>query len=116
MGLNRSEGGTDKAARLPKGWTGPVSKSGTQAAKAAWVFLCARRTQLARRLRRVFLTPAVNGGLTLRDPARHFFLLHLLPLLRLEQHFAGLAAVVIADDAVLGHEIDEPSRTAVTDA
>src|SRR5262245_65731335 len=41
MGLNRSEGGTDKAARLPKGWTGPVSKSGTQAAKAAWVFLCA---------------------------------------------------------------------------
>src|SRR5688572_23090615 len=38
MGLNRSEGGTDKAARLPKGWTGPVSTSGTQAAKAAWVF------------------------------------------------------------------------------
>src|SRR5262245_3030946 len=26
--LNRPEGGTDKAARLPKGWTGPVSKSG----------------------------------------------------------------------------------------
>jgi hypothetical protein len=25
MGLNRSEGGTDKVARLPKGWTGPVS-------------------------------------------------------------------------------------------
>src|SRR5947209_17906257 len=42
MGLNRSEGGTDKAARLPKGWTGPVSKSGTQAAKAAWVIFCAR--------------------------------------------------------------------------
>jgi hypothetical protein len=28
MGLNRSEGGPDKAARLPKGWTGPVSMSG----------------------------------------------------------------------------------------
>src|SRR5262245_51338822 len=41
MGLNRSEGGTDKAARLPKGWTGPVSTSGTQATQVAWVFLCA---------------------------------------------------------------------------
>jgi hypothetical protein len=26
--LNRPEGGTDKAARLPKGWTGPVSTLG----------------------------------------------------------------------------------------
>ena len=26
--LNRPEGGADKAARLPKGWTGPVSMSG----------------------------------------------------------------------------------------
>jgi hypothetical protein len=48
MGLNRSEGGTDKAARLPKGWTGPVSTSGTQAAKAAWVFLCADKNRRAR--------------------------------------------------------------------
>src|SRR5262249_47123131 len=48
MGLNRSEGGTDKAARLPKGWTGPVSKSGTQAAKAAWVFLCADKNRRRR--------------------------------------------------------------------
>src|SRR5947199_10529187 len=43
MGLNRSEGGTDKAARLPKGWTGPVSTSGTQATQVAWVFFRARR-------------------------------------------------------------------------
>ena len=28
MGLNRSEGGLDKVARLPKGWTGPESMSG----------------------------------------------------------------------------------------
>ena len=28
MGLNRSEGGPDKVARLPKGWTGPESMSG----------------------------------------------------------------------------------------
>jgi hypothetical protein len=28
-GSTRSEGGTDKPARLPKGWTGPVSTHGT---------------------------------------------------------------------------------------
>ena len=29
--LNRSEGGTDKASRLLKGWTGPVSQLGNWA-------------------------------------------------------------------------------------
>ena len=32
-GFFRSEGGTVEAARLPKGWTGPVSQSGTQGSR-----------------------------------------------------------------------------------
>jgi outer membrane protein assembly factor BamB len=42
-------------------------------------------------------------------------LLRLLPLLRGEQHLAGVAAVVAADDAVFGHVIDQPRRPAVAD-
>src|SRR5262249_27441613 len=42
--------------------------------------------------------------------------LQLLPLLRIEQHLAGRAAVVHADDAILGHEVDQPGRAAVADA
>src|SRR5262249_14648584 len=44
MGLNRSEGGADKAARLPKGWTGPVSTLGTGVAeRLPRLFFCAGR-------------------------------------------------------------------------
>src|SRR5262249_40444054 len=41
---------------------------------------------------------------------------YLLPLLRRVQHLAGVAAVVSAHDAILGHEVDQPRRPAVTDA
>ena len=33
-----------------------------------------------------------------------------------DQHLAGVAAVVGADDAVLGHEVDEAAGAAVADA
>src|SRR5262245_3832795 len=35
LGLTCSEGGADKVARLPKGWTGPVSTSGIRAPQGA---------------------------------------------------------------------------------
>ena len=41
---------------------------------------------------------------------------HLLPLLDGHEDFAGLRAVVGADDAVLGHEVDQPGGPAVADA
>src|ERR671934_2125529 len=43
-------------------------------------------------------------------------LLHLLPLLRRVKYLAGLAAVVVPDDAVLRHEVDQPRRPPVADA
>src|SRR5262249_30051841 len=49
---------------------------------------------------------------SLRPCAR---LAHFLPLLHADQHFAGLAAVVMAHDAVLGHVVDEAGRLAVAD-
>src|SRR5215472_10853216 len=39
-GLLTVRGGTDKAARLPKGWTGPVSKSGLRASARKPGFFC----------------------------------------------------------------------------
>src|SRR5437764_3759562 len=48
--LNRPEGGTDKAARLPKGWTGPVSMLGFPGfRKEARIFLCASRLRIVNR-------------------------------------------------------------------
>ena len=41
---------------------------------------------------------------------------HLLPIFLLVQHFAGVAAVVGADDAVLGHVVDEAGGAAIADA
>src|SRR5262245_52600670 len=42
-GFFRSEGGTVKAARLPKGWTGPVSMLGTRGGVTpAPCYFCAR--------------------------------------------------------------------------
>ena len=41
---------------------------------------------------------------------------HRFPIFDRDHHFAGLRAVVLADDAVLGHEVDQPRRPAVADA
>src|SRR6185437_12659744 len=38
------------------------------------------------------------------------------PLFRSVQNFTSIAAIVAANNAVLGHEINQPSRSAVTDA
>src|ERR1700682_4566334 len=55
LGLDRSAGGTDKAARLPKGWTGPASTSGIRASLEARIFYalggkrqCIRPAKLSR--------------------------------------------------------------------
>ena len=45
-----------------------------------------------------------------------FEALHLVPAVHRQQHLAGLLAVVVADDAVLGHVIDQLRRPAVADA
>src|SRR5262249_50725249 len=48
-----------------------------------------------------------------RDAPRIF---QLFPLIGRVQHFASVAAVVGADNAVLGHEVNEASGPAVADA
>jgi hypothetical protein len=41
---------------------------------------------------------------------------HLRPLLKRNEHLAGLRTLVFADDPILGHEVDEPGCPAVADA
>ncbi len=61
-GLTRSEGGADKAAKLPKGWTGPKSKLGIRASSEARIIF--------------FLFQISSCASTIHTLA---FLVHLLP-------------------------------------
>jgi hypothetical protein len=69
----------------------------------ASLFLCAaRRTS--------------HSKLRTRGFEMFFAVFHGFPLLGGEQHFAGLRAVVIAHDSILGHVIDQPGSATVTDS
>src|SRR5262245_16169112 len=61
----------------------------------------------------VELGPSIRVSLC---AGRDVAFLELLPFLQRVLHLASVAAVVGADDAVLGHPVDHPRRAAVADA